>query len=475
MTVQSTVYVTKTVVYHSSSTSSSMNNPDTVTPNDPAPSSVDGAAIATFRKTEMVTLTSSTTIITSKPRATTALSNEPTEVQPQAVAALPSVVSMNKGSLAITAYDPLDCSGFYFCTDLATISSMSTRVTYLCDSLHAPHVTAQAIADGEPSTVYTTTTTYTTITPTSYATENPIISAQAEEPSISTVTSISTSVSTPANPVTSTSVRESTSTTTEYFYITHHRIITVTQTYGANSSAPNVRSGFSPVNTSSLLTPLSTNQALAARVPDGVTTVTTTATSVITTVTVTTTEVIDETETPCNTATLTLPLSSSSILTSQSLIESTSQNLSKTVSSGTSELSASTIASMPSLKSSSSITSLTDSAVSGTSHLSSSGSEVVPAAPPTMSSAMTSNSEVMATGSTTVSSNSKSTPNITPPVSLCYDSEHNTNGPCSKTSSTGYYAGASTVPLGSNASGGQMISCLVVSIVVAIQLAVYIY
>lgn len=460
-TIQSTIYVTKTVISHSSSVSRSMGNSATATPDNSASDSVNSAATATLYKTSTTTLISGTTIITSEPATILTPNNEPSEVQLQAVTTS-SVASMNKGLLPTTKYDPLDCSWFYFCTDFATISGKSTQVTYLCSSLYVTHVTTQAIDSG-PSTVYTTTTAYTTVTPTSYTTETPIILAQLE-PSTSTITPASTSTSTSAN--------TSISTTTEYMSITHHRMVTVTQTYATNNSVLYVETGFSPLDTGSVLAPLGTGQVLAPRAAERVTTVTTTATSIVTTITVTITEVIEETEIPCTTVKSTLPLPSGSILTSQNSTESTSQNLSKTASSGTSELPASTIAGISSLQSSSSSMSMLNSVISGTSLLSSSGSETMLSATSTvMSSAMTSNSEIMDTASTAISSNSTLTPNITPPVSLGYDSEHNTNGLCSKTSSTGYYAGASTVPLGSNAFAGQKISCLVVSLVLALHLA----
>ncbi|OCK92704.1 uncharacterized protein K441DRAFT_697738 [Cenococcum geophilum 1.58] len=466
-TIQSTIYVTKTVISHSSSVSSSMGNSAIATPDNSAPDSVNSAAKATLYKTSTITLVSGIVIITSEPATILTPNNEPSEVQLQA-AATSSVASMDKGLLPTTEYDPLDCSWFYFCTNFATTSGTLTRVTCLCSSLYITHVTTQAITNSGPSTVYTTTTAYTTATPTSYTTETPIVSAQLD-PSVSTVTPASTSTSTS----TSTSASTPISTTTEYLSITHHRMVTVTQTYATNNSVLYVETGFSPLDTGNVLAPLRTGQALAPRAAERVATVTTTVTSIVTTITVTTTEVVEETEIPSTTVKSTLPLPSNSILTSQSLTASTSQNLSKTASSGTSELPASTIASMSLLQSSSSsIMSMLNSVVSATSLLSSSGSRMMLSAPSTvMSSAMASNSEIMGTGSTAISSDSILTPSITPPVSLCYDSEHNTNGPCSKTSSTGYYPGASVVPLGSNAFAGQKISCLVVSLVLAIHLA----
>ena len=451
--IQSTTYVTKTVISRSSSVSSSMGKSAKATPDNSAPDFVNSAATATLYKSSTTTLISGTTIITSEPATILTPNNELSEVQLQTVTTS-NVALTNKGLLLTTEYDPLDCSWFYFCTDFATISGTSTRVTYLCSSLYVTHVTTQAITDSGPSTVYTTTTAYTTVTLTSYTAETPIIPAQLEL-STSTVIPASTPASTSTSTSASASASASISTTTEYLSITHHRMVTVTQTYATNNSVLYVETG-------SVLAPLGTDQALAPRAAERVTTITTTATSIVTTITVTTTEVVEETEIPCTTVKLTLPLPSGSILTSQSSTESISQNLSKTASSGMSFLQSS----------SSSIMSMLNSVVSATSLLSGSGSETMLSATPTVvSSAMTSNSEIVGTSSTAISSNSTLAPNVTPPVSLCYDSEHNTNGPCSKTSNTGYYAGASTVPLGSNAFAGQKISCLVASLVLAIHLA----
>jgi len=166
-TIQSTIYVTKTVISHSSSVSSSMGNSAIATPDNSAPDSVNSAAKATLYKTSTITLVSGIVIITSEPATIFTPNNEPSKVQLQAVATS-SVASMDKGLLPTTEYDPLDCSWFYFCTNFATISGTLTRVTCLCSSLYITHVTTQAITDSGPSTVYTTTTAYTTVTPASY-------------------------------------------------------------------------------------------------------------------------------------------------------------------------------------------------------------------------------------------------------------------------------------------------------------------
>ncbi|OCK83353.1 hypothetical protein K432DRAFT_379592 [Lepidopterella palustris CBS 459.81] len=94
-----------------------------------------------------------------------------------------------------------------------------------------------------------------------------------------------------------------------------------------------------------------------------------------------------------------------------------------------------------------------------------------------MCSTLTSISEVLATASAAVSadwtavcSSSVPTHTLPPSVSLCYDSSHNTPGPCSKsTSTTGIYPGASTHTLGSDGVQQAAPSTMVVLFVFALH------